>query len=46
MAPGRSWCTPSRADVPVVQLSIDARRDLDFHLELGAQLAPLRERGS
>jgi len=34
-----------RADVPVVQLSIDARRDLDFHLELGARLAPLRERG-
>jgi 4,5-DOPA dioxygenase extradiol len=29
----------------VVQLSIDARRDLDFHLELGARLAPLRERG-
>jgi 4,5-DOPA dioxygenase extradiol len=34
-----------RADVPVVQLSIDARHDLDFHLELGARLAPLRERG-
>jgi len=34
-----------RADVPVVQLSIDARRDLDFHLEVGARLAPLRERG-
>ncbi|HZW87862.1 MAG TPA: class III extradiol ring-cleavage dioxygenase, partial [Myxococcaceae bacterium] len=34
-----------RADIPVVQLSIDARRDLDFHLELGARLAPLRERG-
>jgi 4,5-DOPA dioxygenase extradiol len=34
-----------KADVPVVQLSIDARRDLDFHLELGARLAPLRERG-
>jgi 4,5-DOPA dioxygenase extradiol len=34
-----------RADVPVVQLSIDARRDLEFHLELGARLAPLRERG-
>ena len=34
-----------RADVPVVQLSIDARHDLDFHLELGARLSPLRERG-
>ena len=34
-----------KADVPVVQLSIDTRRDLDFHLELGARLAPLRERG-
>jgi 4,5-DOPA dioxygenase extradiol len=34
-----------KADIPVVQLSIDARRDLDFHLELGARLAPLRERG-
>lgn len=34
-----------RAEVPVVQLSIDARQDLDFHLELGARLAPLRERG-
>jgi 4,5-DOPA dioxygenase extradiol len=34
-----------RADVPVVQLSIHTLRDFDSHLELGARLAPLRERG-
>ena len=34
-----------RADIPVVQLSINANKDLDYHLELGAKLAPLRERG-
>jgi len=34
-----------RADIPVLQLSIDARRDLDFHLELGERLATLRARG-
>lgn len=33
------------ADIPVVQLSLDARKPLDWHLALGARLAPLRERG-
>jgi 4,5-DOPA dioxygenase extradiol len=33
------------ASIPVVQLSINADKDLDYHLELGAKLSPLRERG-
>jgi len=33
------------ASIPVVQLSINADRDFDYHLQLGAKLAPLRERG-
>ena len=33
------------ADIPVVQLSLNALKDFDFHVELGARLAPLRERG-
>ena len=33
------------ADIPVVQLSLDARKPLDWHVALGAKLAALRERG-
>lgn len=34
-----------KADIPVVQLSIHAGEDLQYHLRLGERLAPLRERG-
>ena len=33
------------ADVPVLQLAIHSGEDLDYHVDLGARLAPLRERG-
>jgi 4,5-DOPA dioxygenase extradiol len=33
------------ASIPVVQLSINADKPFDYHLELGAKLAPLRARG-
>lgn len=34
-----------RADVPVIQLSINAAKDLEHHFTLGTRLAGLRERG-
>ncbi len=34
-----------KADIPVVQLSLDARQPFDFHLDMGARLHPLRADG-
>ncbi len=34
-----------KADIPVVQVSINVLKPLDYHLELAARLAPLRDNG-
>jgi len=34
-----------RADIPIVQLSIDERQPPEFHYQIGKRLAPLREEG-
>jgi 4,5-DOPA dioxygenase extradiol len=34
-----------KADIPVVQLSVNAQQPPEYHLDLGIRLAPLREQG-
>ena len=44
-----TWCVLAHlnpeADIPVIQLSINALKPLDYHVQLGAKLASLRSRG-
>lgn len=44
-----TWCVLRHvypeADIPVVQLSLDASRSPEFHYEIGKRLAPLRKEG-
>ena len=48
---GRSWSCPRTgtptpdASIPVVQLSLNAFKDSDHHLELGRKLGALRDHG-
>ncbi len=35
----------AQADIPVLQLSINASQNFDYHLQLGARLEPLRQSG-
>ena len=44
-APGRCCCTPSRRPTSRGAAQHQCRRDFDYHLELGAKLAPLRQQG-
>jgi 4,5-DOPA dioxygenase extradiol len=47
--PAPCWSVVSRmfpkADIPVVQLSLDASQPSSFHFDLAEELAPLREKG-
>ncbi len=44
-ARGPSSSMPSRAAIPVVQLSLNAEKPLDYHLALGQKLTALRREG-